>query len=154
MSKKWTTIRVKMEEEGILFPEKEAAKIPRIARQNEAYWNHLRRLIRLIEKKDDSFTKEVELTSREILQRLFILSKIKSPVIYELEEFLALLYERDRTEGEFDNSSTSSYLKHIKTTLAQAKKKYAWRVGSSQEELSPSFLIGKPSIIPRTPSED
>ena len=156
MSNEWKLFRGRLEQEGVLFCDSDAAKIARVDRQNRAYWSHLQRLMRMIQKKDAAFFANAETEPEQILRHLFTVTKTKNSVVYELGELLEVLYEIDRLVEPFDFTagSTSAYAKRVKEALERAKEVYAWRVGENKEDFEPKYRIGRAPEIPRPPTSD
>ena len=155
MSNDWKAFRNALENSGDIFSDVDAAKIPRVQRRNTNRWNHIRRIVMVIQKRDKEFVADAQLNFDSIYEKLLVISKRPHSVIYELDEFLNILYDIDQLEGEFDfeKGSTSEYVKRIKKAFAVGKQEYAWRLGKSKEDFTPPFVIGAPPSIPKKPEE-
>lgn len=156
MSNDWKAFRASLEELGVLFPDADAAKIPRVQKKNKNRWNHIRRLLRLLQKRAPHLVANEELDIDAVFQELLVITKKTESVIYDLDELLEILYDIDQMEGEFDfrKASSSDYAKRLKQAFSIGKQEYSWRAGKTKEDFEPKFLIGAPPEIPRPPEEE
>ena len=151
----WEGFRHRLEADGYLYEATEAQKIARVAVENEQRWQHFKRLVRMIQKKNASFLANKSLDAELILDELLLLIPQKNPVLYQLDELLTLLCELDQRQGDFDfiAGSTADYVKRVKLVLKISTTEFAWRVGETRESFEPPYRIGMPANIPRKKTE-
>jgi hypothetical protein len=152
MANDWEGFRQSLEAEGFLFCDEEAQLLPRIYEKNQNRWNHIRRMILMIQKRNPELVVDTQLDLATVFVSLLQVIKKKKSVIFVLDELLELLHEIDREEGDFDfeQGTTSAYVHRVKQAFLRAKEEYLWRKGKSPEDCRPSFLIGAPPKIPKS----
>ena len=152
----WKAFRKALEVEGVVYSQEGVSAIPSVQRRNTNRWNHLRRMVRMVQKKDKSFVANAQLDVDVLFERMVQLLEQDKKYIYALDELLGVLYELDNLEGEFDfeGGSTLAYVKRVKQAFATGKKEYSWRKGMSESDFEKPYLIGVPPNIPRPPSDE
>lgn len=155
MSNDWNAFRKKLEEEGVLFVDEDTHVLPRVREKNMRRWEHIRRVLMMIQKKEPALYANEELNIEQVFEGLLRVTKKTKTVIFSMDELLDLLHDIDQEEGDFDmqEGSTSDYVKRVKEAFSRAKEEYAWRKGKSSEECVPSYRIGLPPPIPKNPSQ-
>ena len=155
MANDWNAFRKKLEEEGVLFVDEDTHVLPRVQEKNMRRWEHIRRILMMIQKKEPAFYANEERTTEQVFEGLLRVTKKTKTVIFSMDELLDLLHDIDQEEGDFDmqEGSTSDYVKRVKEAFSRGKEEYAWRKGKSPEECAPSYRIGLPPPIPKSPSQ-